>query len=339
MREKSVAYLLESTVLCGGVKVVLRQAQALKNLGYDVSVISEDREPVWFGEESCYLQHNPLDPRLSDRYDALICTSPRLLLTHFENKGNAVLYQLIQGYEADIKECKEFLPLIDKAYSLPVPGITVSERLTEKLKDLFPGRDFFTVGQGIEHDLFFPPLNINHELTSVVIIGPLTISLKNIYQGLRAYIEVRKRHPGIRLIRISSVDTRSKEELITGKIAEYHVQLTPAEVGKVFRNSRGVLLFPSGPEEGFGLPPLEAMACGMPTVLSRIPSLVSFANPADYACFARHDRVFDMVNAVCDLIGDENLRRNLVLRGLEVASRFSYKHVAFKLEKVLGYER
>ncbi len=43
-----IAYLLESTNLCGGVKVALAQAEALCRRGHRVAVVSPQASPDWF---------------------------------------------------------------------------------------------------------------------------------------------------------------------------------------------------------------------------------------------------------------------------------------------------
>ncbi|HUR86526.1 MAG TPA: glycosyltransferase family 1 protein [Solirubrobacteraceae bacterium] len=86
-----------------------------------------------------------------------------------------------------------------------------------------------------------------------------------------------------------------------------------------------VLLFPSR-YEGFGLPPLEAMACGTPVIAARatsIPEVVGDAallvEPGDVAGFA---------GAVTRLVDDPALRRDLRERGLRRAAQFGWdRHV------------
>ena len=335
-----IAFLLESTCLCGGVKVVLRQAEALGKRGYHVTVISNDSYPDWFEGAVGYQRGDPFDRAAAQGFDRIICTTPRLVAAQYDpGQNRGFLWQLIQGYEGEIPECRNMVPEIQDAYSLPVPAMTVSQRLADYLRGLFPERNFYSVGQGIETNHFYPPadLPLSNEVRNLILVGPLTISLKQIRTGLKAYVLARKKHSGLRLIRITSVDTRAEEEEITGKIAEYHVHVSPARVGDIFRNSRGMLLFPSGPEEGFGLPPLEAMACGLPTVLTRIPSLVEISSPADFAVFVNHDSAGSMAEGICELIEKSSLRKYLVSRGAEVVSGFSYEDVAEKMESAFKY--
>ncbi len=82
-----------------------------------------------------------------------------------------------------------------------------------------------------------------------------------------------------------------------------------------------VLIFPSV-YEGFGLPPLEAMSCGVPVSLSTAASLpevggdaVSYFDPLDEE---------DMTNAVLRLIEDRQFRTQCITRGLCRSKLFSW---------------
>ncbi len=86
--------------------------------------------------------------------------------------------------------------------------------------------------------------------------------------------------------------------------------------------------------EGFGLPPLEAMACGVPVVTSNsssLPEVVSDAgimvDPYDSAALA---------NAIDQVLSDEMLRTTLIKRGLERVKLFSWQKCAE--ETVAVYE-
>lgn len=338
MKQKMrIVYVLESTGLCGGVKVVLHHVLSLQKLGHDVTVISREPYPTWFHATVPFLQINSYDCDILRSCDWIVATFPLNILELYSfHELRKKMVHLVQGYENDYIEAKAYRRLIQEAYSLPIPKITISKRLSLYLADKYPDAFFVVVGQGIDPDCFF--LNTDdkyshaNEIDRIFLIGPLSISIKQIPIGLLAYKRIREKYPGIQLVRISAVDTRGEEEAMIGPIPWYYIHQSPKSVGDILRQGNGILISPSSPGEGFGLPPIEAMACGVPTVLSDIPSFRSFAKPCDYALFAPHDNPVAMADKVCYLIENSDERRRLIKRGIEVASTYSFETVAKKIE-------
>jgi glycosyltransferase involved in cell wall biosynthesis len=75
--------------------------------------------------------------------------------------------------------------------------------------------------------------------------------------------------------------------------------------------------------EGFGLPPLEAMACGTPVLTSRISSLPEVVG--DGALLVDPYREEAIAEGLARLLDDDDLRHSLVQRGLARASAFSWE--------------
>ena len=78
--------------------------------------------------------------------------------------------------------------------------------------------------------------------------------------------------------------------------------------------------------EGFGLPPLEAMACGAPVIASRIPSLSETIGEA--ALLVAPTDVQELANNIRSLIQNENLRTQLARKGLQRSSELSWDRTA-----------
>lgn len=82
------------------------------------------------------------------------------------------------------------------------------------------------------------------------------------------------------------------------------------------------LVFPSL-WEGFGLPPLEAMACGTPVITSNLSSLPEVVG--DAAILVDPYNVAELTAAMQTLVHDHQLRKNLSLAGLQRANQFSWE--------------
>jgi glycosyltransferase involved in cell wall biosynthesis len=99
----------------------------------------------------------------------------------------------------------------------------------------------------------------------------------------------------------------------------------PFETLRCFYESAAAFVFPSR-HEGFGLPPLEAMACGTPVVTSNVSSLPEVVG--DAAVLVNPENVFDIARGIRDILLNDSLREELVRRGREQAARFSWERTA-----------
>lgn len=86
-----------------------------------------------------------------------------------------------------------------------------------------------------------------------------------------------------------------------------------------------LMVYPST-YEGFGLPPLEAMACGTPVVTSNASSLPEIAG--DAAIFVNPHDVYDIIKGIHLGIFDQDLREKLIKKGFIRASFFSWRKMA-----------
>ncbi|MBI3013375.1 MAG: glycosyltransferase family 4 protein [Elusimicrobia bacterium] len=84
--------------------------------------------------------------------------------------------------------------------------------------------------------------------------------------------------------------------------------------------------------EGFGLPPLEAMACGVPVLCSHAASLPEAAG--DAAEFFDPNSSNDLAEKIAFLWENENKRKQLVQKGYENIRRFSWEKCARETEKI-----
>jgi len=95
----------------------------------------------------------------------------------------------------------------------------------------------------------------------------------------------------------------------------------PIEVLRIFYDSAKIFVFPSL-YEGFGLPPLEAMAHGTPVVTSNVSSLPEVVGNA--AVLVNPENVFEIMRALHRVLMDQALRQRMKERGYKQATRFSW---------------
>ncbi len=102
----------------------------------------------------------------------------------------------------------------------------------------------------------------------------------------------------------------------------------PYPILRVFYQSAALFAFPSL-YEGFGLPPLEAMANRTPVIASNTSSLPEVLD--DAAVLVNPENVFDIARGMRLLLSDDVLRQKMIQKGIEQVAKFSWKTAAQKV--------
>lgn len=102
----------------------------------------------------------------------------------------------------------------------------------------------------------------------------------------------------------------------------------PYPILRVFYQSAVLFAFPSL-YEGFGLPPLEAMANRTPVIASNTSSLPEVLDEA--AILVNPENVFDIARGMRLILTDDALRQKLIQKGIEQVAKFSWKVAAQKV--------
>jgi glycosyltransferase involved in cell wall biosynthesis len=161
-------------------------------------------------------------------------------------------------------------------------------------------------------------------------------SRKNIPRLIEAFAVVRhelENHPRYKDLRLVIIgDELSNNPAVRQAVAQSRVApmvrflgFVPTDTLKVFYRAAEVFAFPSL-YEGFGLAPLEAMACGTPVVASDVPSLVEAVG--DAAQLVSPDNVFDIARGIREILLDDDCRQGLVVAGRAQAMRFDWDTTA-----------
>ncbi|MGB8834857.1 MAG: glycosyltransferase family 1 protein [Candidatus Sulfotelmatobacter sp.] len=102
----------------------------------------------------------------------------------------------------------------------------------------------------------------------------------------------------------------------------------PIEVLRTFYDAAKIFVFPSL-YEGFGLPPLEAMALGTPVVSSNVSSLPEVVGNA--AVLVHPENVFEIMRALHRVLLDQALREKMKERSYRQAAKFSWEKSVHRL--------
>jgi glycosyltransferase involved in cell wall biosynthesis len=244
------------------------------------------------------------------------------------------VFHLCQGYEGEIEYYRDRAAEIEAIYRLPTVKLAISTALTARLAAR-GFRPVVDVGQAFDHADFFPgPPRAPAQPPVVLVVGPLEIEFKGVDVALDGLERWRRRGGVFRLRRVS-YSPCSDAERGRGLTDEYHHTLAPERMPFAYRAS-DLFVGASRAEEGFGLPSLEALACGIPALLSDTPGQREIGEGA--AWFFRDGDPESLADALPALLS-ETARRRARERGPEAARRFDSARVAERLERAFRAAR
>jgi glycosyltransferase involved in cell wall biosynthesis len=322
-----IAYLLEDTGLSGGIRVAVAQADALVSRGHEVTLITKGEPLTWRESHAKWQYVSQFEEADAAPFDFVIGTFWNTLPFVYEIAGKRAIH-LCQGYEGSFTAYRDLVPQIEAAYRLPIPKITVSPHLVEICREFTDDATY--IGQIVDDVFYRQPHFRDARPMRVLLAGPMQADFKGIDVGYEVVRHARSRAAEFDLIRVSQWPAAEDEP--ADLAAEFHVGLTSADMARLIATA-DIFLGPSRRQEGFGLPAAESMASGIPTVLSEIPSFLSFAGARDFALFAPESDAGAMGDALVRLIRDASLRRRIALRGREVVEQFRAHHTALRLER------
>ncbi|MFA4833441.1 MAG: glycosyltransferase family 1 protein [Patescibacteria group bacterium] len=157
---------------------------------------------------------------------------------------------------------------------------------------------------------------------------------KNIIGLIKAYNEFRKNRAGgkeeVELVIVGGKGWKEKGVVNEWKKSKYQgdikfLNYIPRQDKVYLYNLATVFVYPSF-YEGFGLPPLEAMACGLPTIVGFSSSLPEVAGGASLLVDPYKPQ--EIAQAIEKILSDGNLKNNLIEKGKAKASEFSWQKAA-----------
>ena len=327
MKPLRIAYLMEDTELSGGQRVQLVHADALIARGHRVRIVTKGLPVTWRRSRAEWVYVDEFAQYDASDDDFVVGTF-WLTLEAAHRLGGSRAVHLCQGYEGFISAYEPILPRIEAAYSLPLPKLVVSRSLEPVCRRFTD--DVTYVGQVVEDEFYRDVVPREHEPLRVLLCGQHQADFRGIQDGYGAVAHARWFHQKLDLVRVSSWAPSREEPLES--VQEFHVALNTDEMTRLV-HSCDALVAPNHAAEGFGLPAAEAMAAGLPCVLTSIPSFLSFDEKRDYAVFAPEQNAVELGERLIELLSDAALRARLRERAREVAEQWRVDHVAGRLER------
>ena len=321
--------------MTGGNLVLLELANRLAGRGHDVWMLFPHADSPWWKPRR-FLRAKARDARLRPWIDWFelrvpVVRCPRLedrfvpdadatLVSHWRDvpsvaaladaKGRKLYY--VQAYEPDFLDDPEEKAAADATYRLPLEHVVPSSWLGRLLRDRF-GRPSTKIGYGLDFARF--PLadsRPSHDPPRFLMQHHY-LEVKGVADGLRAFEIARREVPELTL---SVFGARSHDVATADRRLGF---VLPADVGRLYLD-HDVFIWPSR-REGYGLPPVEAMACRCAVVTTDNGGSEEFAVPDETALVSPPGDVEALAANIVRLARDAETRRRLAASGCAAVRR------------------
>lgn len=371
----NINFTLWSTMMNGGVRATFEIINGLSKLGHEITVTALDGDHSWFplNAKVIYVQppkllkiFNPIIRRKYRRPMSYLITEPVLNKIGFNidyikhlskaipecdvniatwyptcysvlRSGKGVPFYFFQDFEELAKMSGHYYyKMFKESLYLPLNVITISSWLKDYVKENYD-KDAAVCSDGINHDVFYPRHRILNHIKGHKIMG-LFAELE--YKGNQDLIDalniLEEYIPNIHLIAVSS-KKRIFDKLVNENKIKFDYSFferpNDEKLAELYSSS-DIFAFPSH-IEGFGLPPLEAMACGTPVVTTDCLGVRDYVKNGENSIMVPPKQPPELADGIRKIVNDNQLAEKFKTNGLKTAKNFTWDNVATKFEKNL----
>ena len=208
----------------------------------------------------------------------------------------------------------------------------------------FPEEKIRIIPPAIDHNIYYRNKSVNRgilakygisEDAKILLYVGSERPRKNLPYLLKSIKSLKGDIENVKFLKIGNAQMPGAREQLISLAKKLHIeddilfldQVNESELVD-FYNIADLFVFPSL-YEGFGMPPLEAMACGCPVITSNVTSLPEVVS--DAALTVDPTNMDEMVNAMYKVLTDKKLKEELVHRGYDRAKKFTWESSAQRL--------
>jgi glycosyltransferase involved in cell wall biosynthesis len=231
-------------------------------------------------------------------------------------------FYLVQHYESLYHGQAD---AVDATYRLPLRQVVISTWLAEVMRERFATMPEVIVTP-VERELFHRvDVRIESPRPRVLMLHH-DYAWKGVPDGLEAVARARRRVPTLRLVGFGV-----KRPRVPLPYDEFHENPPQARLAALYSGS-DIYLCPSW-DEGLGMPPMEAMACGAALVTYDNGGCRDYARDGETALVARRRDVVDLAGKLERLATDDALRARVAAAGTAfITTAFDWERAVTRLE-------
>jgi glycosyltransferase involved in cell wall biosynthesis len=335
----NVTYVLPHQNLTGGLKMLLEQMKQLKKRGHSIQVVyrgegEENVLPSWaqlsvdseilVPHEKSYIDYiKNTDIIVAGWVDQLKeLQNPNVPVFYWE-QGHGYLFGDFPIRDFDWNEELAIRNHLKELYTQNVSIVSVSKYVADVLYAKYGVRTKILPNY-IDTNFYYPSTNIQDDgEVTILLVGNPLLNFKGFKVALHALELVSRTGANFRVKWVSPVSFEYKKlsERVSYPI-EVIINPSQEELAAIYREA-SIHLFTSW-YEGFGMPPLEAMASGVSVVATRCGGIETYAVHGKNALLFEPGDYRGIATGVLYLIKNPDFRRNLAYEGRKTALNYSF---------------
>lgn len=330
-----VVYVLELTGLSGGIRNVFEQVNRLYDKGVSVHLFALDKQPTWFPLKvpvRRFANYPSMMHTLKQMNCIKIATWWKTLAAVWHscdrNKGGrGIPLYLVQDIEESYyPNWNNFQERVRNTYRVPVQMMTIADWTTKQLLERFQ-KHAHHISIGVDFDLYIPNRTQDYNPFRILACSRRSQHLKGFDITVQAVNRVCAK-----LSRASLV-TFGIESTYIENIPHTHISYPDDQhVAYLYANC-GVFVQTSH-HEGFGLPILEAMACGAPVVTTKAEGNEEFCHHGKNCILVEKGDVEGVAQGILRILTDSSFATYLANHAMDTAKTYNWPRVMNNLMNV-----
>jgi len=325
-----IIYVLQTTGISGGIRVVFEHLNRLQAEGYATELWALDKAPTWMQLNvpvRTFKNYQQMIKALELEEAIKVATWWETALpVWLSSVKNGIPAFVIQEIESSFYPGQpEIQKSVVSCYRKEFNNLTSADYTLGEIRSL--GLDAKLIPCGYDDSVYRPLPSVKRDSDTLLALGR-SFFQKNFKQIFEAWQLLGKRAPTQQphLLLFGSEPQISKWD----KAIEYVNRPTDSEANELY--NRATVFAQTSYHEGFCLPVIEAMAAGCPVICTDSHGNRGFSHDGKNCIMVEADDIDGLAKAIKKVVSDPKLQQKLRTAGLKTAESYTWDHIIAQLD-------